>query len=80
MVHIMPRKNVSGQSYKVKIRNFGSSLVFALIIIVVEDLFWQHFFLIKVQVVSLSSQRRVYLYFSCLFITFLMIFLQVIIN
>ena len=27
MVHSIPLKNVSGQSYKVKIRTFGSSLV-----------------------------------------------------
>ena len=28
MVHSMPLKNVSGQSYKATIRTFGSSLVF----------------------------------------------------
>ena len=32
MVHSMPLKNVSGQSYKVKIRTFGSSLVTTVIL------------------------------------------------
>ena len=31
MVHIMPLKNVSGQSYKATIRTFGSSLVYFII-------------------------------------------------